>query len=167
MNILIAGAYGVGKTFITDRLKNILSVPAYTASQLIKHSKNTKQVKDIRLNQELLIDAVSQINLKLQSIIIDGHFCLLNERNEIETIGADVFEALNIKKIILLHDDVSEIEKRLQSRNGSAFSKSLIEEIQNAEIDHADYVSTKLAIPMFKYNVKNQELEEVIKFIKN
>lgn len=166
MNFLIAGVYGVGKTFTCELIKKTVQIPVFRASQLIKHSIKNKTVKDVRQNQSLLIKAVSDINQKHPDIIIDGHFCLLNNRNEIQPIDVNVFEALKIKRIILLHDDVTEIEKRLCSRDGSsAFKIELIEEMQKTEIEHANYVSKELGIPMLMYDVKNQRIEEIIKFI--
>lgn len=166
MNFLISGVYGVGKTSTTELIKKIVQIPVFTASQLIKHSEKSKTAKDVRHNQSLLINAVSDINQKHPDIIIDGHFCLLNKRNEIELIDVNVFEALKIKKIILLHDDVTEIEKRLYSRDGcSVFSNELIEELQKTEIEHAKYVSKELGIKMLMYHVTKQKIEEIIEFI--
>lgn len=165
MNILVAGVYGVGKTFISELIKNTLQIPAFTASQLIKHSVKNKSIKDIRKNQSELINAVLEINKKYRNIIIDGHFCLINSKKEIEVIDVDVFQALNIKKIILLYDDVIKIEERLLYRDGTAFNIELIEKIQKKEAEQAQLVSKELGIPLLNYHVTNQTIEELIQFI--
>ena len=75
--IFIAGSYGVGKTTICNQLANILKIPSYSASDLIsKQNKESygknKYVKDSNLNQNILVEQVSQI--KDEIFIVNGHF---------------------------------------------------------------------------------------------
>ena len=65
--IFIAGSYGVGKTTICNQLANILKIPSYSASDLIsKQNKESygknKYVKDSNLNQNILVEQVSQFS---------------------------------------------------------------------------------------------------------
>lgn len=61
----ITGAYGVGKTHLCDTLSNELSIPYFSASELISAQNNeiygaNKAVKDKLENQQILQKAIAK-----------------------------------------------------------------------------------------------------------
>lgn len=140
----IAGIHGVGKTFYTNSLKD--GIPAYSASDLIRKYKQIegKKTKDIDKNQNLLLDAILELNEK--EIYLDGHFCLLNENGEISEIPFKTFEELGLEKIVILYAPVEKITERLKVRDSQEYDINLLEKFQNKEIEYGKEIAEKLGI---------------------
>lgn len=143
--IFIAGIHGVGKTTFCKK-KNFKNV--YTASDLIKRYKNIKNkfTNKIFENQEILLEAIAQIEEK--EIYLDGHFCLLDSYGNINELPLELYEKLDISKIILLIADPLEIKKRLEKRDKIKYNSTLLKKFQEKEIERAKYVSEKLNIKL-------------------
>ena len=67
--IFVAGVYGVGKSTLCEKLSKELSIPFYSASDLISKVNGesygtNKVVKDKSQNQDILADVIHQISLK-------------------------------------------------------------------------------------------------------
>lgn len=140
----IAGIHGVGKTsFCMERKLN-----SYSASDLIRKYKKIggKQTECHEENQNLLLKAIN--TLQEEEIYLDGHFCLLNEKNKIVEISKEVFQELQLVKIILLICSVEEIIKRLYDRDKVKYSYDLIENFQKQEVKRAKLLSQELKIPL-------------------
>ena len=152
--VLLAGVHGVGKTTASIKLTQRYFVPNYTASTIIKSAKNSslsmdfKQVVDIDDNQRLLVDGIKRLLEINQVIILDGHFTLLNSSSKIEKIRPSVFDDLNVGGVILLLEEPLEIYNRLKHRDINPLALSLIMEHQNAELEHATYVTNQMNIPL-------------------
>ena len=73
--IFIAGAYGVGKSTLCNKLNNLLNIPAFSSGDLISKKNGEKYgtnkvVKDKDYNQQLLIDAVNKIIINSPKLIV-------------------------------------------------------------------------------------------------
>ena len=83
--IFVGGVHGVGKTTFCQRLAAESGYSHFAASSLIKQKKETaistvsKNVTDIPSNQELLLEAISDLEASI--IILDGHFTI-PDKNE-------------------------------------------------------------------------------------
>lgn len=166
MNIFIAGTYGVGKTFICDRLSSLLSIPHFSSSQIIKHTAIQKSVSDVGLNQQKLINGLKSINAEYPSILLDGHFCILSQ-NGISTIGVDTFSELNLKAIVVLVQEPEVIFKRLKGRKGELFDVGSIARFQNLEVMQAQEVADKLGLPIKRIPSEEDSIPLMIDFIES
>ena len=112
--IFVAGTYGVGKSTLCEKIGKHLSIPFYSAGDLIseingeKYGSN-KVVSDKKGNQDILIEAVNHKLKSEPSIILAGHFCIFDCQNHVERLPEYVFDKLNIKSILLLEASVERI----------------------------------------------------------
>ena len=92
--------------------------------------------------------AVDELRTLENSFILDGHFCLLNEKGEITRIPEDTFCELKPDNIILLTEDPSIIADRRKERDGIEYSVEEIQSFQNAEAAYAAEIADMLSIPI-------------------
>jgi adenylate kinase len=156
--IFVAGVHGVGKTTLCDDYFESYGVQCRSASQLIKEAKEdavargSKNVMDIAGNQELLINAVRKIAASGKTLLLDGHFALLNESSQIEMLSAKNFVDLGVAGVVLVTDKPSFILSRLKDRDGKGLDYSMVKALQIAEAKQARAVSQELGAPMFEIN---------------
>ena len=80
MTIFLAGAHGVGKTFLGRPVAKRLGLLHATASELIRQERgratwNTdRRVTEVDENQEALIAAVQRLSAEGTAVLLDGHF---------------------------------------------------------------------------------------------
>ncbi|WP_099545580.1 ATP-binding protein [Maribacter sp. 4G9] len=150
----IGGIHGVGKSTICQHICRVLNMKYLSASELLKwedisdDAKN-KKVKDIHFTQNRLIAGLTNAIQKEQYYLLDGHFCLLNEKAEVEKISMDVFKQINPKALGLILGDITEIKTRLALRDNKNYDFELLEQLQNSELDYAKEISVALKIPLY------------------
>lgn len=164
MNIFVSGTYGVGKTTLCSKLTNYLGLPHFSASQIIGHHDITKEVEDARLNQKLLVEGVFELNKKYPSIILDGHFCIV-ENNQIIRLPLHTFDELQIQKVLILIDEPNSISSRLTIRGGQQFNVETILELQDAELEQANKYYSKYGASLMIINAKQIDIGEIKNFI--
>ncbi len=149
--VFVGGVHGVGKSHFCRSLVGKFDVEHITASSLIgryiKHSKD-KTVLDVEKNQLILADELSRYKTKSRTILLDGHFCLLNENSGILDVPLGTFKAIAPQAIILLKDDPVSIVSRFSNRDGHTYCVDLIATLQAREIERANLVSQSLNIPL-------------------
>ncbi|MBU4525589.1 MAG: AAA family ATPase [Desulfomicrobium sp.] len=149
--IFVGGVHGVGKTRFCSRLASTLNAEHVTASSLIakhnKHFKN-KTVSNIENNQLILADEIFKLETMRDVILLDGHFCLLNENHNIENVPFATFTSISPKIALVLSDMPTLIAERLSSRDGWSFSVEFINDFQEKEIKWADETCKSLDIPL-------------------
>lgn len=156
--LLIAGVHGVGKTTLCKGVSQNQDFIHQSASQLIREAKasaiasNTKMVKDIPGNQQLLIEAVHHITESGQTLLLDGHLALLNAARKVEALPTKVFADLGIEGIILVQDKPSRILTRLAQRDGKGLGLEEIKGLQTMEISQAKSVTEELGLPLIRVN---------------
>lgn len=148
---LICGVHGVGKTVFAKKLCQELLLEYYSASELIKKMSNRevseyKKVQHISDNQELLLEALSEVNDS--HYILDGHLCLINTQNRIERISYDTFRVMNIESIYIVVEAPEKIQHRLKNRDNQIWNLGLIASFQQEEFAYAKYLSEKMNIPL-------------------
>lgn len=170
MVIFLAGAHGVGKTFLGKPVAESLGIKHATASTLIREElgnqnwQENKYTSDVDKNQEALIAAVSRIS-KDTPLMLDGHFVLRNDAGEIIRLPIDIFNRLAIKSVILMESPSDVVALRLEKR-GAAQPLQKIEEIADAELKHSQYVSEQLNIPFLRLlSATEEQLQSAIKNI--
>ncbi len=154
--IFIGGVHGTGKTTMCHSIAQGFGFVHRSASQLIRSAKesaiarDTKVVRDIDSNQKLLLFAIEELRQAGQSILLDGHFSLINQQSEIQKLPVELFAQLKIDATILFFDKPETIAKRLSLRDGNVVDVQFIKAHQEAEIEHASVVASALGLPFFK-----------------
>lgn len=155
MVIFLAGAHGVGKTFLGRPSAETLGFRYATASSLIRDELNGKQswgkskrTKNVDSNQETLISAVSRILEDDDvTLVLDGHFVLRNEAGNLTPLPSDIFKRLRLKSVILLEAPADVVAARLEER-GASQSLENISELAEAEFRNAKHVCEEIGISL-------------------
>lgn len=159
--IFVGGIHGVGKTWLCEKLVDEMEVKHFSASQLIKDLKknhsvnNYKGVKNINNNQKLLLLAVNQYADRDLTIILDGHFCLLNLEHEIKQISKETFVNMSPIAIIVLYDSILNISKKISNRDGVRYDIDLLSSFQDEEIKYSEDVAKYLQVPYLLFDVSD------------
>lgn len=153
--IFISGIHGVGKTYFCNMIKEKLGINNYSASQLIADKRNRdfsvdKCVTDIVDNQELLLDAINELRQNGDEFILDGHFCLSDEKGVITRIPMQTYTLLKPDIMILLLETPKIIAERRFQRDGIRQDEFEIFDFQEAEkayaMEVAEYLNIRLEI---------------------
>ncbi len=150
--LFVGGIHGVGKSTMCRKAFGPLGYQCETASSLIAaHGRRIdkgKRVKNASDNQIALLEQLRYAKERYCRLLLDGHFTLIDSRGEIEPIDAGVFEAMNPRQLILIKGDTEEISRRLAARDNNKWDASFLAKFQEAEEEHARYVSEKIQVPL-------------------
>jgi len=163
--VFIGGVHGVGKTYFCENIVCRFDAAHVTASELIgRHVKHQidKTVPNIEKNQLILAEELARYETNCRTILLDGHFCLLNAVSSIQDVPLETFRAISPYAIILLIDNPEAIAERLSNRDSCVHSIELISELQLREIARANLISQSLKVPISTIEV-TKALEESIK----
>lgn len=156
--IFISGVHGVGKSTLCEQLNKHVKLPAYSCSDLIK--KNSSYVEkskfigdELKDNQSALLKGLK--SLRGQSILLDGHFCLLGDNSNIIELEYGIFDDIAPSVIINVIAEASQIHERLKMRDGRAMDISLIEKLQDQECFHAHNFGNSRGITVVNYRSGN------------
>lgn len=169
--LFVGGVHGSGKGSLCKRLVEVYLCKYVSASGLLNWDKKSKQVENVKYNQEVLRQLLAQNTSGDSSYIIDGHFALWNEDGLCESVPIDTFASLGLSGIILTTCSVDIVQKRLKERDEISYDLDRIQELQNAEIEQAKFVSQELNIPLFfidtsgvaNYEVLLNQLDKIMK----
>lgn len=153
LTIFVAGIHGVGKSTLCGELAPRVGAYHVTASSLIGKAKKlgaSKAVPDIEDNQTLLVKEYEKLSARHPRVLLDGHFCLLDECNRVEPLEVGLFRDLGVKKIVVAHCAPQLIHDRIMARDESAHPLNIlgIESFQQAELEHAEAVADRLSVPL-------------------
>ena len=88
--IFVCGIHGVGKTHFCRKLAEKTGRMVFSASSLIKRNVKDdfkeKQVDSIQDTQTVLLNELRKLTLQTPDYILDGHLCLLDNKNKIHRI---------------------------------------------------------------------------------
>lgn len=168
--IFISGIHGVGKSYLCKKLKEVIGIESYASSSLIEQKKKIifaadKKIADIDSNQNYLLAAVEELEEKNSFFVLDGHFCLLDEKGTITRIPEQVFVDLKPTAVVLLTEKVEIIAERRMSRDRIEIDLETTYKFQEAEVAYAKEIAEKLGVPL-KISKGYDEIEETIEFIK-
>lgn len=144
--IFVAGSYGVGKSTLCNALSNALSIPTFSAGDLISEVNGelygvNKAVKNKEKNQDILAVEVKKILKQYSTILLAGHFCIFDKSNCVEKLPYSVFEELDLEQILLLEAMPSKILMNLISRDKKEYELNQIERLLFEERQAAEDVS--------------------------
>jgi adenylate kinase len=165
--IFVGGIHGVGKGTICNEIALKTGLIHITASQILKWEEisdgDNKLVKNIASTQSRLIKGLKNLIKKDEKYFLDGHFCLLNSDGIPSRIDENTFDQINPKAIVIVIDDVKNIVKRLEARDGIRYDVEILNELQQMEIEYAKYLSDKKSIPYIE--IINGNYNQLINFI--
>ncbi|NJB36895.1 ATP-binding protein [Croceivirga sp. JEA036] len=167
--VFVGGIHAVGKGTVCKELAEKFNFEHLSASQVLKwneisDSKN-KKVQNFTTTQDKLLTNLSKIIKPYVKYLLDGHFTLLNSNGEPEKINEATFVGIQPESIILLTCEPKIIFERLKERDESIYNLSVLKKMQLMEVEHAEYISNKLEIPLFTVNDGNTN--SVIEYLKN
>lgn len=167
--IFLSGIHGVGKGFISKQIEKEINIPIYEASKLIRLNggliDKDKKVNNVNSNQDLLINSINNL-VEHDIFILDGHTCLINNENCVESIDIDIFRRINVIGIVLVYDDINIISERLYKRDNIGFDKLLLDNLQKSEILNTEKLSEELRVPLLSFK-NGDDIKRLINFIKN
>lgn len=149
----IGGIHGVGKSTICQHICRELNMEYLSASELLKWQEISKDVKNKKV--ENISDTQNRLILGLERTIqngkhylLDGHFCLLNNHNEVICVPLEIFKQINPISLNLILGDISEVKERLEKRDNKLYEYDLLEHLQNKELSYARHLSKTLGITL-------------------
>ncbi|MBX3717033.1 MAG: AAA family ATPase [Burkholderiales bacterium] len=163
MTIFLAGAHGVGKSYLAERTAKRLPVQHVTASQLIREERgrstwtSDRRVNDASGNQDALIAAVRRRVDGSPRLLLDGHFVLRDSQGRLVRLDVDVFARLKIVATILIEAPHEIVATRLANRGGRIEELSAIEALAVAEREHATLVCSALDLPLISLQAPTEE----------
>lgn len=160
--IFIGGVHCVGKTTFMNKLKtSVPIVETLSCSEVLKwENPSNKNVEDIEANQNRLIDNLFEIIDIDKPYLLDGHFCLLNNEDNVERVGIGTFRDINPEMIILLVDSLDTIRQRLSKRDKKEYELAILKQLVDEESRYAKEVAESLEIPC--YELRPSEYEQVL-----
>lgn len=153
--IFLAGVHGVGKGYVGEPVAKRLGIRYAKASELIQLEKGRatwtaeKHVAEIEDNQEALCRSVRRLMETEISILLDGHFVLRDTLGNPQKLPMSLFSKLPIVAAVLLQVDSTTVAARLQARDRIMRDRSDVQNLADAESDHANSVCTELRIPLY------------------
>jgi len=104
-----------------------------------------------------LVAAIAALPPPNAPLLLDGHFCVLDQTEQICALPIEIFRLLSPVAALLLRDDVRRIQERLFTRDQKDYSAELLQRLQEAEIVHANVVCSTLQIPMRVLNPSERD----------
>lgn len=168
----VGGIHGVGKSTFCKSICNSLSMNYLSASDVLKWSrlsKNSayKKVEDINLTQDLLIKGLNDIVERNKYYILDGHYCLLNSKNEIEEVPFHFFKEIIPIAFGLVIDSPNTIREKLELRDKIVYEIDLLELMQAKEIGYASELSIRFRKELYIHEIGKDYSELLVSLKKN
>nr|WP_171909795.1 ATP-binding protein [Aquisalimonas asiatica] len=167
--IFVAGIHGVGKTSLCAAIAGQEGMQHHSAGRIIRDedaaalSGETKAVSNINHTQRLLVNGVNRIRQGERALLLDGHCALVNGSGQVEAIGQEVFDALDLAGIILVYDSPKRIYERLVARDSTSFTVATLTKLQSVEIAAADAIAQGLGIPIIRVRAADRASIEKVR----
>lgn len=150
--IFLGGIHAVGKGTVCEKLTQKFNLEYLSASQVLKWNEisdlKNKKVTDLSRTQDRLLINLNKIIKPNKKYLLDGHFTLLNLYGQPEKIDESTFIGIQPQLIILLTCEPQIILERLKQRDNTKYKLGILEKMQEMEVEHANYISKKLDIPL-------------------
>lgn len=113
-------------------------------------------------NQLALLHGISQI--EDETILLDGHFCLLDKEENVIELSFDVFDQIAPSVILLVSCEEKTIHQRLEQRGGYVLGLDKIIELQEREVESSSRYSSKTNCKLLEYRSLDST-EKLIAFL--
>ncbi|WP_298155229.1 ATP-binding protein [Flavobacterium sp.] len=165
--VFIGGIHGSGKGTVCTEIASKSKLIHITASEILKWNEisasENKLVGNITSTQDRLIIGLKNLVEKDKEYLLDGHFCLLNSFGSPCRIDEKTFDLINPKIISIVIDDINEIIKRLEKRDGVKYEANVLNELQEMEIEYSKYLSLKYSVPYIE--IRNSDYKRLLKIL--
>ena len=148
----VGGIHGSGKSTLGRQLVGPLRADHVIASDLIEytpdsHDPTKKSVANVVDNQVSLLREFSLREQVRPNVVLDGHFCVLENAGHIVRIPLNVFREIDPIAMVLVEAEPTDVQARLRQRE-SAYDLNLIKRLMFEEHSHAESVSRELGVPL-------------------
>lgn len=166
----IGGVYGAGKSTFCETLSPMLPAEHLKASDLVRFAPNAKDrtgkaTSEVLKNQERLLAALAVRRRLPGVVLLDGHFCLLDEKHAIVRLPVDVFARMQPAALVLVEATLAEVTNRVSKRDGKHLDPGLIEKLADSEREHAFEVSHALGIPIMTVDASTDP-DQILVFLR-
>lgn len=150
--IFVGGIHGVGKSTICQKICTELGIDYLSASKIIKWEElsnlHNKKVYSISETQTRLINGLIKEIKKDKFYLLDGHYCLLSEQDEVKKIPLITFREINPVLLGVIVNSPMEITERIKLRDNSEYNLEFVEAYQDVEIKYAHELANQLKVPI-------------------
>jgi adenylate kinase len=149
----IGGMFAAGKSTLCQALSGLLPAEHLKASELIGYAPNPKDATgkatdQVLSNQDSLIAALDHRRAAPATVLLDGHFCLLDTTYNVVRLSVNVFQRIQPSALVLVESTPSEIFYRIKQRGGKEMDPALIRTMLKAEREHGKDISDALGVPI-------------------
>lgn len=159
----IGGIHGSGKGTICSQIVSKIDIQYLKASVILKWDKvspdiSNKRVESVSCNQNKLIKGLNNHVLADRFYLLDGHFCLLDSCG-VQRVPESTFRHISPVIVAIKVCDTAEIKTRLENRDGKPYDYSLLEQMQNMEIEYANEIAKLMNTELI--TIKDNEAERL------
>ena len=149
----VGGIFGAGKSTLCQTLSRLLPGEHLKASELIRYTPSPndatgKATGQVLSNQERLIAAVTLRRAAPGTVLLDGHFCLLDDTYTITRLPVNVFKHIQPSALVLVEADPGEVVYRIKRRDERQIDVDLIQRLLFAEREHGQAISEAIGVPI-------------------
>ncbi len=151
--VFIGGIHGVGKSTICRQICARTKLKYLSASELLRWKEinseaENKKVTNIPATQDRLMIGLANSIERNKFYLLDGHYCLLNNQNEIVNVPLDTFRQINPISLNLIIGDITEIKNKLEKRDNIVYDQDLLRSMQESELYYANHLSKTLGVTL-------------------
>ncbi len=165
--VFISGVHGVGKSTLCGKINDALYIKVKSCSDIIKDNsvyiENSKVVDKAEANQNALIFGLTEF--RNNPLLLDGHFCLIGQNEEIIELDFKIFDQISPTLIINITASAKVIYRRMMERDGSTFPLSLIDDLQIQETKNSHEFGKLRGIPVVNYE-SGSDVSKLVNIIK-
>ena len=149
----VGGAFAAGKSTLCLRLAQELPAHHVKASELVRFRRDPndptgKAVSEPIETQEGIIQALKARRRFGGTILLDGHYCLLDLKHSIVPVPVRVFRMIGPDALLLVDVEPQELVVRLDRRDGGRLDSGLARRLLDAERRQSRVVAEALGIPL-------------------
>lgn len=151
--IFIGGIHGVGKSYLCEELKSIYGFVHLSSSVVMKWDQMTgKEVDNVDDSQQKLIINLRKLIEWDKKYLLDGHYCLINRKHQLQRIPIATFKEINPYAIVILEEEPNVILNRRLKRDGVHLDLDFIANFQKEEEKYAQEVAIELGVKFVVYH---------------
>jgi adenylate kinase len=166
----VGGTFGAGKSTLCQTLSPLLPAEHLKASDLVGYMRDPtdatgKRSDKVLSNQERLIAALGVRRAAQGTVLLDGHFCLLDDAYSIVRLPVNVFQRIQPIALVLVESALAEVVDRIRQRDQRRVDPALIDQLIQAEREHGQTISEALGAPLMAVDVSTAA-EDIVNFLR-
>jgi len=168
--VIVTGVSGVGKTWLLERVAQILTAQVLSAGRLIAEEQSLQSASrvpyddlragDIDANQKALEKAFGRhIDINASIVLLDAHV-LVDTPSGVKLIDSDVFSNIGPNMFLFIEDDPERIQRyrsKDSSRTRPVRSAQALAKQQAQAKSAAEVIAAELCVPFHVLNAGDVE----------